>query len=119
MERIIHPIRPQDQGPAVLNLQEALLFIVEKRQLTPSKLTQAQWQEALQPERTAQSFGQVTRRLFVGLLADLSIPTADFVTEPTAERLNQILESLGAFTLSPPPSDSCFPLTLGSQTAEQ
>jgi hypothetical protein len=28
MERIVPPIRPQDQGPAVANFQEALLFIV-------------------------------------------------------------------------------------------
>lgn len=117
MERIIPPIRPQDQGPSVANLQQALLFIVEKRQLTPSNLTLAQWQQALQPERMAQSFGQVTRRLFVALLNDLNLPNTDFVNETTAERLNQILEALGAFLPTPPPPSDGFPLVLGARGA--
>lgn len=122
MNKIIPPIRLQDQGPAVANLQEALLFIVEKHQLTPSNLTLAQWQQAVQSERVAQSFGEGTRRLFVGLLTDLHLPSADFVNEPIAERLNQVLETLGAFVPSPPlPSDDVFPLTLsarGTKVAE-
>jgi peptidoglycan hydrolase-like protein with peptidoglycan-binding domain len=115
MNRIIPPIRFQDQGPAVANLQEALLFIVEKRQLTPGNLTLAQWQQNTASERAVQSFGPSTRRLFAGVLTALSLPNADYVDEPTAERLNQILETLGAFLPSlPPPSDG-FPLTLGSR----
>jgi hypothetical protein len=31
----------------VSNLQEALLFIVEKRQLTPNKCSLAQWKQAV------------------------------------------------------------------------
>jgi hypothetical protein len=35
MERIIPPIRPQEHGTAVANFQEEMLFIVQKRQLSP------------------------------------------------------------------------------------
>jgi hypothetical protein len=45
MKKISPPIRPQDHGPAVANLQEALLFIVEKRQLTSNNLSLAQWKQ--------------------------------------------------------------------------
>ena len=114
MNQIIPPIRSQDQGPAVANLQEALLFIIEKRQLTPGNLTLAQWQQNTAPETAVQSFGPNTRRLFAGVLTALSLPNADFVNEPTAARLNHILETLGAFLPSPPPSDG-FPLTLGAR----
>jgi peptidoglycan hydrolase-like protein with peptidoglycan-binding domain len=115
MNKIIPPIRLQDQGPAVANFQEALLFIVEKRQLTPGNLTLAQWRQNTASEMAAQSFGPNTRRLFAGVLTALSLPNADFVDEPTAARLNQILETLGAFPPPlPPPSDG-FPLTLGTR----
>src|SRR6266542_5087907 len=98
MERIVPPIRPQDHGPAVSNFQQAMLFIVEKRQLTPQGLSLAQWQQTISSEMAARSFGDRTRRLFVGLLADLHLPSADFVNEQTTEGLNDILDGLGAFS---------------------
>ena len=85
MERITPPIRPQDQGPAVVNFQQAMLFIIEKRQLSPQGLSLAQWQQTISSEMAAQSFGEVTKRLFVGVLQGLApSPTSDFVNEAIA-----------------------------------
>ena len=64
MNKIVAPIRPQDQGSAVANLQEALLFIIEKRQLTPNNLSLAQWKEAISDEVDRQIFGRRTKELF-------------------------------------------------------
>jgi ABC toxin N-terminal region/Neuraminidase-like domain len=98
MERIIPPIRPQDQGPAVANFQEALLFIVGKRHLSPQGLSLTQWRQTISSEMAAQSFGEGTKRLFAGVLQALHLPTSDFVNEAIAERLNSLLEELGAFS---------------------
>src|ERR1700754_2400179 len=110
MNKILPPIRFHDQGPTVANLQEALIFITEKRHLTPGNISLAQWQQTLQPERATQTFDTSTRRLFLALLTDLAIPDVDFVNESTAGRLNSLLDDLGAFSTGPNPS-----LSLGSQ----
>src|SRR5438128_676508 len=104
MKRIISPIRPQDQGPVVANLQEALLFIVEKRQLSPLGASLTQWREGLSAEIAAQSFGERTRHLFAGVLTNLDLPATEFVHEAIAESFNHLLDELGAFTpVVPPP----------------
>jgi hypothetical protein len=54
MNKIIFPIQPSQQGPAVANLQEALLFIVVKRQLTANNLSLAQWKQAVAAEMAVQ-----------------------------------------------------------------
>lgn len=114
MERIIPPIGPGSPAPAVANLQEAMLFIVDKRQLTPNNLSLAQWKQTLSGEMAAQAFGERTKRLLVGLLAALQLPSAEVVNEGVAEALNHLLDSLGAFSRLPQPNTN-FPLSLGTR----
>src|SRR6266566_8398296 len=102
MDKIVAPIRTQDKGPAVANLQQAMLFIIEKRQLTPANRTLASWKDSLSGEIANQLFGQGTLQLLLGLLPALHLPGADFITGPVADALNKILDDLGAFT--PPPT---------------
>jgi len=92
MNKILPPIRLQNQGPAVANFQEAVLFIVDKRQSSAQGLSLAQRRQTLTAEIAAQSFGELTGCPLVGLLTDLPLPSPDFVNEPIAERLNQTLE---------------------------
>src|SRR5260370_23197065 len=103
MDKIVAPIRPQDKGPAVVNLQQAMLFIVEKRQLTPANRSLASWKDSLSGELANQLFGQGTLQLLLALLPALHFPGADFVTPPVADALNNVLQDLGAFTPPPPP----------------
>jgi hypothetical protein len=97
MNEIIPPIRPHDHSPAVTNLEEALLFIVEKRHLGPAGLSLARWQQDLSTETATQSFGTGTSRLLASLRTELHLPDGEFVNEETAEALNQQLAELGAF----------------------
>jgi hypothetical protein len=81
----------------------ALLFIVEKRQLSPLGGSLPEWQHSLSAEIAAQSFGKLTRRLFAGVLTDLDLPVTKFVDETIAESLNHLLEELRAFSPLVPP----------------
>jgi len=97
MDKIIAPIKPQDKGPAVANLQQAMLFIVEKRELSPANHSLAEWQQALAADLDQQSFGQQTLQLLLALLPALHVPSAEFVTPPVADALNKVLQELVAF----------------------
>jgi hypothetical protein len=94
MNKIIPPIHPQDHTPAVADLQKAMLFIVENRQLSPAGLSVDRWRQDLSPELGV--FGTATTRLLAGLRSDLHLPNGGFVNEQTAEALNQQLADLGA-----------------------
>jgi peptidoglycan hydrolase-like protein with peptidoglycan-binding domain len=126
MNKIIPPIQPGQQGPAVLNLQEAMLFIIEKRQLTPNNLSLAEWKQTVSGEMASQSFSERTKRLLAAVIAEVHLPTADFVNDAIAGRLNALLDQLGAFptpapptpappTPSPVPPGPTASLSLGSQ----
>ncbi len=103
MDKIIPPIRQQDVGPSVVNLQTALLFIIEKKQLVPAGKPLGFWKEMLNAEIAHQVFGPRTKDLFSALSVILQLPAADFVNEPVAETLNKLLQGLGAFVEPPPP----------------
>ena len=105
MDKIVAPIRTQDKGPAVANLQQAMLFIIEKRQLTPANRTLASWKDSLSGEIANQLFGQGTLQLLLALLPALHLPGADFITGSVADALNNVLQDLGAFTPPTPTGD--------------
>jgi hypothetical protein len=103
MEHIVPPVRPQDEGPAAANLQQALLFVTEQHQLKPNGATAEWWRQALSAEVAARAFGERTGLLFYHVLVALHLPPTEYVDAPTAERLNAILEELGAFAAPEPP----------------
>jgi hypothetical protein len=105
MDKIVAPIKAQDKGSAVANLQQAMLFIVEKRQLTPANRTLASWKDSVSGEIANQFFGQRTLQLLLALLPALHLPGADFITGPVADALNNVLQDLGAFTPPSPTGD--------------
>ncbi len=113
MNKIIPPIQQGQQGPSVANFQSAMLFIVDKRQLSPGGMSLTQWRRRLTRDMAAQTFGGPTRQLFDALLSDLRIPADGFVNQTIAERLNVILEELGALT--PSPADEDGRLSLGAR----
>jgi hypothetical protein len=106
MEKILAPIKAGDKGLAVANLQQAMLFIVEKRQLAPSNRPLGFWKEALTNEISNQLFGERTGQLLSALLPLLHILPAGFVTQPIADALNKLLADLGGVTPPSPPSPS-------------
>lgn len=89
MQRITPPIQFGQQGAPVANLQEALLFIVEKRQLTPQGLSLDQRRQSLSDEMNAQSFGTSPAPVAVRKqkLALVAAPTPVTLKTVIAERL--------------------------------
>ena len=105
MDKIAAPIKAQDKGPAVANLQQGMLFIVGKRQLSPANLTLVEWRQALAPDLAQQLFGQPTLKLLLALLPALHLPQSESVTSPVADALNIILHDLDAFAPPSPTGD--------------
>ena len=103
MDKIVAPIKAQDKGPAVANLQQAMLFTVEEKQLSPADHSLDQWKQVMANELGQQLFGQRTLQLMLALLPALNLPHAEFVTPPIADALNNVLAELGAFVPPPPP----------------
>jgi len=103
MDKIVAPINAQDKGPAVANLQQAMLFIVEKKQFSPADQSLDQWKQVMSDELAQQLFGQRTLQLLLALLPALHLPAEELVTPQVAVALNYILQDLGAFAPVSPP----------------
>ena len=103
MDKIVAPINPQDKGSAVANLQQAMLFIVEKKQFNPADQSLDQWKQVMSDELAQQLFGQRTLQLLLALLPALHLPAEELVTPQVAVALNYILQDLGGFAPVPPP----------------
>ena len=103
MDKIVAPINAWDKGPAVANLQQAMLFIVEKKQFNPADQSLDQWKQVMSDELAQQLFGQRTLQLLLALLPALHLPAEELVTPQVAVALNYILQDLGGFAPVPPP----------------
>lgn len=102
MDKIVAPINAQDKGQPVANLQQAMLFIVEKKQFSPADQSLDQWKQVMSDELAQQLFGQRTLQLLLALLPALHLPAVELVTPQVAVALNYILQDLGAFAPVPP-----------------
>ena len=65
--------------------------------MSPGGQTSGIWKEVLAPEIADQNFCPNTKALFSAFLQLVRLPVADFVTDPVAQVLNKLLDSLGAF----------------------
>jgi hypothetical protein len=115
MDKIVAPINVQDRGPAVANLQQAMLFIVEKKQFSPANHSFDQWKQVMSDELAQQVFGQRTLQLLLAVLPALHLPGAEFVTPAVADALNNVLAELGAFVPPPPPPPVEEPPPIGER----
>jgi len=115
MDKIVAPIQAQDKGPAVANLQQAMLFIVEKKQFSPADHSLDQWKQVMSDESAQQLFGQRTLQLLLALLPELHLPAAEFVTPAVADALNTVLQDLGAFAPGPTPTSTAQPAPTSGQ----
>src|SRR6516162_7942845 len=116
MDKIVAPINPQDKGSAVANLQQAMLFIVEKKQFNPADQSLDQWKQVMSDELAQQLFGQRTLQLLLALLPALHLPAEELVTPQVAVALNYILQDLGG--LAPVPSPTPAPFMVHGQVRQ-
>ena len=105
MQPILDPIRPNDAGPQVANLQDALFFLIEHQVIHPfdppnhptaDELT-ALVRTARGEQRKAQ-FGEATAAIVrhFQVQQGLGEHLRGVVDDTTAARLNELLKSLGA-----------------------
>jgi Tc toxin complex TcA C-terminal TcB-binding domain/Neuraminidase-like domain len=109
MQNIIAPLNPQMQSDAVANLQDALLFLVERslNGITPDAFrpsTTSPTSEELKgllvklrPERAKKQFGSATQKLVLLFQIQNSLGNnlEGVVEEKTAKSLNEFLSQLG------------------------
>jgi peptidoglycan hydrolase-like protein with peptidoglycan-binding domain len=103
MNRII-PLKLSDQGPAVANLQDGLLLLLDKRVIQLSDADRKVTEGRLRVERTKSKYGQATRKLVGQFQEQHQLEPLGDVDKPTAKALNAALEELGALGETPPPS---------------
>lgn len=106
LKPILSPINPDSPAGDITNLQDALLFLFEQGQFitrTPPDQPSAEELAALvarlRRERVQETYGEATRQLvfFFQLQSGLGDNSRGFVDDRTSTRLNELLESLGAF----------------------
>jgi len=103
LHKIKPPLKMNDTGEEVVNLQDALRFLVDKERL---KIDDPSMRErllgALAIERDRQVFGDNgTYQLVRMFQTQQGLPETGAVDEPTANLLNKLLDGLGAFEEPP------------------
>lgn len=103
MNKISFPLKPQMRGQKVTNLQDALLFLLERGVIKalepPNRPTADELRalaEALRAERASKNFGDATRQLvfLLQIQNGLGDGRGGVVDEPTAELLNRLIDKL-------------------------
>ncbi len=108
MNRITFPLRSRTRGQKVADLQEAILFLLERRRdlfapppppptHVPPPPDWATIEARLRREREKQYYGTTTKQLVAALQRNRNLQSTGEVDQPTAEALNALLEELGAF----------------------
>jgi hypothetical protein len=107
MQKITPPIKFNETNTTVNNLQEALLFLLGKNIFTtkeppntPTKENFKEWLALLQQEKIASLYGEGTKQLVATFQIQQSIGDnfkGEIVEEATANKMNEVLASLGAF----------------------
>lgn len=108
MQVIVAPIHTGDSGASVLNLQDALLLMIDKNIIWPLDAPKRPDAEELKglvdkllAEREQALYSETTQlvvRLFQ-IKQDLTVVITGMVDDITADRLNQHLKKLGAFDI--------------------
>jgi peptidoglycan hydrolase-like protein with peptidoglycan-binding domain len=95
MQTIQPPINPNSPQATIANLQDALLFLLQKGILQISDADRQAFIERLRPEREAQKYGSTTRKLVAVFQEPHHIQPTGEVDESTAKAMNTHLLDLG------------------------
>jgi peptidoglycan hydrolase-like protein with peptidoglycan-binding domain len=97
MRPIVAEIGPRSHAEDVGNLQNALLFLLERGLV---RLFDDE-QEALLRDREARVYSEGTGWAVIAFHEQFGLELGEIVGEPTAEALNRLLERLGVFDAGP------------------
>jgi hypothetical protein len=84
---------PEELG----NLQDALLFLIEKERSRLPEDRRRELEEALRRDRNLQAYGNSTGNVIIAVREQFQLEPGEVVDEPTAAILNRELRELGAF----------------------
>jgi peptidoglycan hydrolase-like protein with peptidoglycan-binding domain len=105
MNKIIFPLKESMQGPAVVDLQDALRLCLDRGALLASnESSRRELLAALIPERNAQSYGPTTTRLVTVFQRERQLEGRGEVDERTANALNSLLTEWGVLDQPPEPA---------------
>ena len=97
---ITPPLRRNDQGEDVINLQDCLWLLLEKQVIQASEEERRSFEEGLKREQEKQFYGDLTARLIGRFQEQYStrfhLTVTGEVDAPTADALNSFLKDLGA-----------------------
>ncbi len=96
MQRIIAPLRPGDRNDAVANLQDALRLLVDCGCITLDPAECDSLMDALGHEHGDLVYAATTRMLVILFRIQHGLNDLDWVDDPTAAVLNDVLRELGA-----------------------
>ena len=94
-------IGPNSNDDAVVNLQDALLLLLEKERLRVPDDQRRDLEERLRREREGQVYGTGTGNVVNVFRQQFQLGAGEIVDERTADALNRVLRELGAFDGAP------------------
>ncbi len=98
MQPITSPLHPNDQGPAVGDLQDALAFLLQRPViLSNNAAARQELSTAVQGERAGQVYKDATTKSVAIFQEHYRLPPTGEVDALTADALNASLKDLGAF----------------------
>lgn len=95
MNKISFPIDQDTRGAPLTDLQDALLFFIDKNIIPLSDEDKSQASSRLREERLANQFGDVTNHLVTQFQKIFQLPLREDVDEPTAQEMNSRLLEAG------------------------
>lgn len=107
MDRIVAPIRRNDRGPVVHNLQSALLLLLGANQPTPLPAARKSLLERLFAEQRGDAYGEATMQAVAAFQKEhsrssgIGLDTGEEVDDSTAAAINQQLDAAGTVIREP------------------
>ncbi|MFN8471147.1 MAG: neuraminidase-like domain-containing protein [Anaerolineae bacterium] len=101
MKPITPPLRSGDEGPAVANLQEALVLLLNRGVIQTSAGTRQELLNMMADEAQARQYRDASAKSVAIFQQGNHLHVTGEVDQPTADALNQALKALGAFDTPP------------------
>ncbi|HBP89132.1 MAG TPA: PA14 domain-containing protein,virulence plasmid 28 protein [Nitrospiraceae bacterium] len=98
MDPVTFPLQRGDEGPAVANLQQALLLLIDKEVLRLSANLRPSLRESLVAENSQKKFESGTAKTIGTFQEQYQLPSTSQVDAATSEAINRVLRELGVLT---------------------
>jgi len=96
MQLIQAPVNPNSSQATIANLQDALLLLLQRGTYQLGDADRQAFVERLRPEREAQKYADLTRKLVAVFQEQRHLRPTGEVDEATAQAINAILREFGA-----------------------